>query len=175
MHFTPTSGSWMNLVEVFFGIITRQAIRRATFTSVTDLQVATGTYIDAWNQRCEPFRWVKDADTILANATRPKPTNTQDASAARHYVRGQQHRSARLQVLGDLPCPRFRSAQGRRPRRPVRRYATVGRGHWARTVTVRPGSELACTTAAAFGVGNNAGDVRGAPVAGEQSRVDRTW
>ena len=71
MDFTPTCGSWMNLVEVFFGIIARQAIRRATFTSVTDLQVATGTYIDAWNQHCEPFRWVKDADTILAKATRP--------------------------------------------------------------------------------------------------------
>ena len=58
MHFTPTSGSWMNLVEVFFGILTRQAIRRATFTSVADLQAAIGTYIDAWNQRCEPFCWV---------------------------------------------------------------------------------------------------------------------
>ena len=55
----------MNLVEVFFGIITRQAIRRGTFTSVADLQVAIGTYIDAWNERCEPFHWVKDADTIL--------------------------------------------------------------------------------------------------------------
>jgi hypothetical protein len=34
MHFTPTSGSWLNMVEIFFGIITRQAIRRGTFTSV---------------------------------------------------------------------------------------------------------------------------------------------
>jgi len=84
MHFTPTSGSWMNLVEVFFGILTRQAIRRGTFTSVADLQAAIGTYIDAWNQRCEPFHWVKDADTILAKAVRPKPANTQDASVTRH-------------------------------------------------------------------------------------------
>jgi len=68
----------------FFGIITRQAIRRGTFTSVADLQTAIGTYIDAWNQRCEPFHWVKDADTILAKATRPKPTNTQDTSVTRH-------------------------------------------------------------------------------------------
>jgi len=42
LHFTPTSGSWMNLVEVFFGI-TRQAIRRGTFTSVADLETAIGT------------------------------------------------------------------------------------------------------------------------------------
>ena len=40
LHFTPTSGSWMNMVEIFFGIITRQAIRRGTFTSVADLQNA---------------------------------------------------------------------------------------------------------------------------------------
>ena len=40
MHFTPTSGSWLNMVEIFFGIITRQAIRRGTFTSVNDLIAA---------------------------------------------------------------------------------------------------------------------------------------
>ena len=54
MHFTPTSGSWMNLVEIFFGIITRQAIRRGTFTSVKELINAIEVFIDGWNQRCEP-------------------------------------------------------------------------------------------------------------------------
>jgi hypothetical protein len=47
MHFTPTGASWMNLVEIFFGIITRQAIRRGTFTSVPDLIGAIRTFIDA--------------------------------------------------------------------------------------------------------------------------------
>ena len=47
MHFTPTSGSWLNMVEIFFGIITRQAIRRGTFTSVKDLTGAIGIFIDA--------------------------------------------------------------------------------------------------------------------------------
>jgi transposase len=42
LHFTPTSGSWLNLVEIFFGVITRQAIRRGTFTSVQDLIAAIG-------------------------------------------------------------------------------------------------------------------------------------
>ena len=55
MHFTPTSGSWLNLVEVFFGIITRQAIRRGTFTSVRELIDAIETFIDAWNDRCKPL------------------------------------------------------------------------------------------------------------------------
>jgi len=84
MHFTPTSGSWMNLVEVFFGIITRQAIRRGTFTSVKDLIGAIETFIDAWNDRCQPFTWTKDADTILAKAVHPKKRNTETTSVTRH-------------------------------------------------------------------------------------------
>jgi len=77
MHFTPTSGSWMNLVEIFFGIITRQAIRRGTFTSVKELINAIETFIDGWNQRCEPFVWTKTADEILAKAKpRQKTSNT---------------------------------------------------------------------------------------------------
>ncbi len=69
MHFTPTSGSWLNMVEIFFGIITRQAIRRGTFTSVKALTTAIETYIDAWNERCQPFTWTKTADEILTKAT----------------------------------------------------------------------------------------------------------
>ena len=77
LHFTPTSGSWLNLVEIFFGIITRQAIRRGTFTSVTDLIAAIQTYIDGWNERAHPFTWTKTADQILAKATpRKKTSNT---------------------------------------------------------------------------------------------------
>jgi transposase len=78
LHFTPTSGSWLNLVEVFFGIITRQAIRRGTFPTVADLIAAIRRFIDAWNERCEPFTWTKEADTILRKA------NRQDASVTRH-------------------------------------------------------------------------------------------
>jgi len=77
MHFTPTSGSWLNLVEVFFGIITRQAIRRGTFTSVKDLIAAIETFIDGWNDRCQPFVWTKTADEILTKANRKKTSNTQ--------------------------------------------------------------------------------------------------
>jgi transposase len=69
MHFTPTSGSWLNMVEIFFGIITRQAIRRGTFTSVKDLITAIEIFIDGWNERCQPFLWTKTADEILTKAT----------------------------------------------------------------------------------------------------------
>jgi len=76
LHFTPTSGSWLNLVEIFFGIITSQAIRRGTFTSVADLIGAIGTYIDSWNKRAQPFTWTKTADQILAKANREITSNT---------------------------------------------------------------------------------------------------
>ena len=69
LHFTPTSGSWLNLVEVFFSIITRQAIRRGTFRSVRELVEAISGFIDGWNDRCQPFTWTKTADEILPHAT----------------------------------------------------------------------------------------------------------
>lgn len=78
MHFTPTSGSWLNLVEVFFGIITRQAIRRGSFDSVRELVTAIREFITGWNDRCPPFVWTKPADEILVHAKR------QPTSDARH-------------------------------------------------------------------------------------------
>jgi hypothetical protein len=60
----------MNMVEIFFGIISRQAIRRGTFASVTDLIGAIRTFIDGYNERCQPFRWTKTAADILTKATR---------------------------------------------------------------------------------------------------------
>jgi transposase len=68
LQFTPTSASWMNQVETFFGLLTRQAVRRGSFASVPDLVAAIGRYIAAWNADCHPFCWVKDADQILVKA-----------------------------------------------------------------------------------------------------------
>ena len=77
MHFTPTSGSWLNMVEIFFGIIPRQSIRRGTFTSVKDLIAAISNFIDGWNERCQPFVWTKTADEILTKTHRQPTSNTQ--------------------------------------------------------------------------------------------------
>jgi len=66
LHFTPTGCSWLNMVEIFFGIITRQSIRRGTFRSVQELTTAIGAFIDAYNDRCQPFAWAKDADELVA-------------------------------------------------------------------------------------------------------------
>jgi transposase len=65
LHFTPTYGSWLNLVEVFFAIIERQALRRGDLASVEELMAAIHRFCDGWNQRCQPFTWTKDADQIL--------------------------------------------------------------------------------------------------------------
>ena len=72
VHFTPTSGSWLNLVEVWFGIIERQAIRRGSFTSVRDLMIKIRAFITGWNQRKHPFIWTKPAEDILAKINRKR-------------------------------------------------------------------------------------------------------
>lgn len=55
LNFTPTSGSWLSMVEVFYLIITRQAIRRGSFNSVNELMAAIAAFIQGWNQRCHPI------------------------------------------------------------------------------------------------------------------------
>ncbi len=63
------------MVEIFFGIITRQAIRRGTFGSVADLKTAIGNFIDGWNDRCQPFVWTKTADQLLPHCRPSKKTS----------------------------------------------------------------------------------------------------
>ena len=76
VHFTPTSGSWLNLVEVWFGIIDRQAIRRGIFTSVKDLNTKIRQFITGWNDRKHPFVWTKTSDEILKKANRQPTSET---------------------------------------------------------------------------------------------------
>ena len=77
-HFTPTSASWMNQIETWFGILTRQAIRRSSFKSVKELIVMIESFSRAWNAGSSPFIWVKTADEILAKAVR-KPRATSES------------------------------------------------------------------------------------------------
>jgi transposase len=77
-HFTPTSASWMNQIETWFGILSRQAIRRGSFRSVKELIERISTFTAQWNEGSTPFRWVKTADQILAKAVR-KPSATSES------------------------------------------------------------------------------------------------
>ena len=68
-HFTPTGCSWMNLVEVFFSIITRKTIRRGSFTSIDELTSAIRNFISSYNTDCRPFSWTKPAEVILGKVS----------------------------------------------------------------------------------------------------------
>lgn len=74
-HFTPKGASWVNQIETWFGIITRQSIRRGTFTSVKVLIGQIRDYITQWNTNPTPFAWTATADDILAKV-RIVQTNT---------------------------------------------------------------------------------------------------
>jgi transposase len=65
-HFTPVGSSWINQIETWFGIITRQSIRRGTFSSVKVLITQIRDYIAHWNTNPNPFEWTATADEILA-------------------------------------------------------------------------------------------------------------
>lgn len=76
-HFTPTSASWLNQIETWFSVLTRQAIRRGSFRSVKELIALIDTFTDAWNAGASPFIWVKTADEILAKAVRKAPASSE--------------------------------------------------------------------------------------------------
>ena len=59
MHFTPTHASWLNQIEIWFSILTRQALRGGSFTSVEALRQAIDTFIAAYNGQAAPFEWMK--------------------------------------------------------------------------------------------------------------------
>ena len=66
VHFIPTSASWLNMVERFFGLITTDRIRRGVFKSVLELIDAIDSYIETHNAERKPFVWTKTADEIIA-------------------------------------------------------------------------------------------------------------
>jgi transposase len=70
-HFTPTSGSWLNVVETFFSALTRRRIRRGSFHSIVDLQAAINRYIAEHNTAPKPFIWTKTPGEILAKLNPP--------------------------------------------------------------------------------------------------------
>jgi transposase len=70
LHFTPTSASWINLVERWFGLLTERQLRRGTHRSTRALETAIKEFLDAHNAAPKPFVWTKTADQILASLSR---------------------------------------------------------------------------------------------------------
>lgn len=65
LHFTPTYASWLNLVERFFALLTEDALKRGSHTSIPQLRAAILEYVEAHNEKGKPFTWTKTADEIL--------------------------------------------------------------------------------------------------------------
>ena len=72
LHFTPTSASWTNLVERWFRELTEKAIRRGTFISVEDLQIAIENFMVTYNEDAKPFIWTASVQTIMAKLQKVK-------------------------------------------------------------------------------------------------------
>ena len=70
LHFVPTSCSWLNLVERFFGLITTKRIRRGAFDSVTELEDAIKDFIRVHNAEPKPFKWTASAEAIIEKVNR---------------------------------------------------------------------------------------------------------
>lgn len=72
LHFIPTSSSWLNLVERFFGLITQKQLRRGVFTSVKDLEASITKFIEHNNSDPKPFVWTKTAEEIMEKINRAR-------------------------------------------------------------------------------------------------------
>jgi transposase len=74
LHFIPTSSSWLNLVERFFGMLTAKQLKRGVVTSVAELEAKIIEYIDRNNENPKPFVWTKSAEEILEKVGRARAT-----------------------------------------------------------------------------------------------------
>jgi len=81
MHFTPTSSSWLNVIEGFFAKLTRKRLKRGAFKSVTELKQAIADFINEHNQNPVPFVWIATAEKIIEKVGRARLVLSNDPSA----------------------------------------------------------------------------------------------
>jgi transposase len=84
LHFTPTSSSWLNLIERWFKEVTYRRLRRGVFTSVAELVAAIETWTEHWNDDPKPFVWQTTAAEIIEKVRRGRATLTRAKSATHH-------------------------------------------------------------------------------------------
>ncbi len=105
LHFTPTSASWLNLVERWFGELTTKKLRRGAHRSVRALNADIHAWINTWNHNPRPFVWTKTADQILQSITRYRTQSTT------HDTRHAQPRGGGADARrGSRPCISLRRA-----------------------------------------------------------------
>ena len=84
LHFTPTSSSWLNLIERWFKELTDKRLRRGTFSNVTELTDAITTWAQHWNLDPKPFIWKATAESIICKVQRGRDTLNQIKSQTDH-------------------------------------------------------------------------------------------
>jgi len=84
LHFTPTSSSWLNLVESWFSQLTNRRLKKSAFSSVAQLKDAIGIWTQHWNEDPQPFIWKKPADEIIAKVKRGRAALASVKSATDH-------------------------------------------------------------------------------------------
>ena len=85
LHFTPTSSSWLNLVEYWCSVLSRKPLTKTSFTSVAELETRIGCWVSHWNDNPEPFVWTKSADEILDEVARGQALLERITESARHH------------------------------------------------------------------------------------------
>jgi len=89
LHFTPTSSSWLNLIETWFSILTRRALTNTSFQSTNELTTTIDTWTEFWNHNPEPFVWTTNAEDIITKVRRGKAAlHDVTKSATHHYIAG---------------------------------------------------------------------------------------
>lgn len=85
LHFTPTSASWLNLIEGWFSVLTRKALTNASFTSTRQLEEAIDVWATRWNDDPQPFVWTKTVDDIITKVKRGRATLDRVTESATHH------------------------------------------------------------------------------------------
>jgi transposase len=80
LHFTPTSASWLNMVEGWFSILTRKALKGTSFSSVAEVEAAIDLWASHWNNNPQPFVWTKTVEDIITKVKRARAVLTESAT-----------------------------------------------------------------------------------------------
>jgi transposase len=85
LHFTPTSSSWLNLIETWFSVLTRKALTNTSFASVSELQDRIDRWVTNWNDHPQPFTWTRTAEEIIDRVTSSRATLDRILKPATHH------------------------------------------------------------------------------------------
>ena len=141
VHYVPTSSSWLNLIERWFGELTSKRIRRDSFLSVDDLIAAINEFLAAWNEKPKPFVWTATVESIVAKLARCRQTLEQIQPGCTTPSRRAPRISAG-QPAAVLPAAAIRGRGAAGAKRPRTKDQLI-RGHYTRLRTATASRQTA--------------------------------